>query len=301
MSISQSCGKRHLFHSPIKKHMKTKSMIIKKRLLVLVALILFGFSSHSGFAQEKPFTWPEGIKFGLTLSFDDGRNSQVDVGTPLFDQYGVKATFVIVPSNAEKRLNKWREAGANGHEIGNHTLHHPCSGNFSWSKNNALENYTLDKMRTELKDANKQIESKFAVKSTVFAYPCGSTFVGRGTQTQSYVPLIAELFVAGRGWLNESPNDPSFCDLAQLTGMEMDHKDFDQILPLLENAKKSGAWLVLAGHDVGDSGNQTTRVEMLKKLIAYTQDPANGVWIAPMGEIANYVQNQRNISNISEK
>ncbi|MCC7523392.1 MAG: polysaccharide deacetylase family protein [Chitinophagaceae bacterium] len=276
-------------------------MIFKKRLLTLVAWFLLVSGIHSGFAQEKSFTWPEGIKFGLTLSFDDGRNSQVDVGTPLFDQYGVKATFVIVPSNAEKRMNKWREAGAKGHEIGNHTLHHPCSGNFSWSKKNALENYTLDKMRTELKDANKQIESQFAVKSTVFAYPCGSTFVGRGTQTQSYVPLIAELFVAGRGWLNESPNDPSFCDLAQLTGMEMDHKDFDQILPLLENAKKSGAWLVLAGHDVGDSGNQTTRVEMLKKLIAYTQDPANGVWIAPMGEIANYVQNQRNISNISEK
>lgn len=276
-------------------------MINKKRLLTLSAWFLLISGIHPGIAQEKSFTWPEGIKFGLTLSFDDGRNSQVDVGTPLFDQYGVKATFVIVPSNAEKRLDKWREAGAKGHEIGNHTLHHPCSGNFSWSKKNALENYTLDKMRTELKDANKQIESKFAVKSTVFAYPCGSTFVGRGTHTQSYVPLIAELFVAGRGWLNESPNDPSFCDLAQLTGMEMDHKDFDQILPLLENAKKIGAWLVLAGHDVGDSGNQTTRVEMLKKLIAYTQDPANGVWIAPMGEIANYVQNQRNISNISEK
>ncbi len=268
-------------------------MINKKRLLTLSAWFLLISGIHPGFAQEKSFTWPEGIKFGLTLSFDDGRNSQVDVGTPLFDQYGVKATFVIVPSNAEKRLDKWREAGAKGHEIGNHTLHHPCSGNFSWSKKNALENYTLDKMRTELKDANKQIESQFAVKSTVFAYPCGSTFVGRGTHTQSYVPLIAELFVAGRGWLNESPNDPSFCDLAQLTGMEMDHKDFDQILPLLENAKKSGAWLVLAGHDVGDSGNQTTRVEMLKKLIAYAQDPANGVWIAPMGEIARYVKEHR--------
>lgn len=272
---------------------ETMRTLIKKRLLVFAVWVLFGSGIHSGFAQEKQFTWPEGIQFGLSLSFDDGRNSQVDVGTPLFDQYGVKATFVVVPSNAEKRLEKWKSAALKGHEIGNHSLYHPCSGNFAWSKKNALENYTLEKMRKELRDANRQLESMFGIKSTIFAYPCGSTFIGRGTHTKSYVPVVAELFVAGRGWLNESPNDPAFCDLAQLTGMEMDGKDFEQLLPLLESSKKAGSWLVLAGHDIGDSGNQTTRVAMLKKLIAYAQDPVNGVWIAPMGEIARYVKEHR--------
>jgi hypothetical protein len=42
-----------------------------------------------------------------------------------------------------------------------------------------------------------------------------------------------------------------------------------------------------------DSGNQTTRLSMLKKLIDYAQDPANGIWIAPMGTVAKYVQNKR--------
>jgi hypothetical protein len=131
------------------------------------------------------------------------------------------------------------------------------------------------------------------VKPKVFAYPCGSTFVGQGVNTKSYVPLIAELFLAGRGWLDEGPNNPSFCDFAQLTGMEMDGKDFDQILPLIENARKTGAWLVLAGHEMGDSGEQTTRLSMLKKLIEYAQDPANGIWIAPMGTVAKYVKDHR--------
>jgi peptidoglycan/xylan/chitin deacetylase (PgdA/CDA1 family) len=265
-----------------------------KPLVILSLLLPGGFPVN---AQQNSFKWPNGIKAAISLSFDDARLSQVDVGTPLLDQYGVKATFVLVPSNVEKRLDKWKEAAANGHELGNHTLYHPCSGNFSWSKEKALENYTLKKMRAELVETNRQLEHLLGVKATVFAYPCGSTYVGRGINTKSYVPLIADLFVAGRGWLNETPNDPAFCDFAQLTGMEMDGKDFDQILPLIENSRKNGSWLVLAGHEIGQSGNQTTRVEMLKKLIAYAQDPANGIWIAPMGEIAGYVKEQRKISN----
>ena len=127
----------------------------------------------------------------------------------------------------------------------------------------------------------------------VFAYPCGQTFIGRGQNTRSYVPVVAELFFTGRGWLDEGPNDPTFCDFAQLTGMEMDGKDFDQILPLLENAKKTGAWLVLAGHEMGDSGPQTTRLTMLRKLIEYAQDPANGIWITSVGTVAKYIQSQK--------
>ncbi len=266
----------------------------KRSLQIIIILypLLRGLSPVN--AQQISFQWPEGVKAAISLSFDDGRLSQVDIGTPLLDQYGVKATFVVVPSTVEKRLDKWKKAVANGHEIGNHTLYHPCSGNFSWSKGKALENYTLKKMREELIKSNQQLEYLLGIKATVFAYPCGSTFVGRGVNTRSYVPLIAELFVAGRGWLNETPNDPSFCDFAQLTGMEMDGKDFDQLLPLIESSKKNGSWLVLAGHEIGDSGSQTTRVEMLKKLIVYAQNPANGIWIAPMGEIAKYIQGNRN-------
>lgn len=262
---------------------------------LLLFFLVSVFISKSVLAQQdKPaFLWPDRKQMAVSLTFDDARPSQVDVGTSLLNQYGVKATFIVVPSNVEKRIAGWKKAVADGHEIGNHTLYHPCSGNFPWSRQKALENYTLKQMKNELVDANKKIEELLGTKPAVFAYPCGSTFVGRGKNTKSYVPLIADLFIAGRGWLDEGPNDPAFCDFAQLTGMEMDGKDFDQILPLLENAKKTGAWLVLAGHEMGDSGNQTTRLNMLKKLMEYAQDPANKIWIAPMGTVAKYVQSER--------
>jgi peptidoglycan/xylan/chitin deacetylase (PgdA/CDA1 family) len=239
------------------------------------------------------FPWPAGKRVVVSLTFDDARTSQVNGGTAVLDQYGVKATFFVVPGPVKQNLEGWKKTVASGHEIGNHSLNHPCTGNFPWSRSNALEDYTLEQMRTQLIEANKNIETLLGVKPEVFAYPCGNTFVGRGKDTKSYVPLVAELFLLGRGWLDEGPNDPAFCDFAQLTGMEMDGKDFDAILPLIESAKKNQQWVVLAGHEMGESGSQTTRLSMLKKLMEYAKDPANEVWIAPAGVVAKYIQQHR--------
>ena len=268
-----------------------RTIISSNRNLFLIVLSIF-LSSEILFAQqaESTFAWPEGKQIAISLSFDDARASQVDAGTALLDQYGVKGTFYVVPNSVKQRLEGWKKAVANGHEIGNHSFNHPCTGNFPWSRQKAIENYTLKQMRNELILANKDIKELLGVEAEVFAYPCGQTYIGRGENTKSYVPVISKLFLSGRGWLDEGPNAPQFCDLAQLTGMEMDGKDFDQILPLIENAKKSGAWLVLAGHEMGASGNQTTRLSMLKKLIEYAQNPANGIWIAPVGTVAKYIQ-----------
>jgi peptidoglycan/xylan/chitin deacetylase (PgdA/CDA1 family) len=258
-------------------------------------LALFMLAGGFTFAQNKnapTFSWPKGKQAAVSLSFDDARPSQVDKGTAVLDQYNVKATFYLVPSTVEQRLPGWKKAVASGHEMGNHSLNHPCTGNFTWSRQKALEEYTLEKMNEELVEANKRLQQLLGVKPEVFAYPCGQTFVGRGVNTKSYIPVVAKLFASGRGWLDEGPNDPTFCDMAQLTGIEMDGKDFEQILPLLEEAKKTGKWVVLAGHEMGESGPQTTRLSMLRKLLVYAQDPANGIWLAPVGAVGKYVQQQ---------
>jgi len=264
-----------------------------------VFVILF---SMVAFSQEtaKTFGWPDNKRAALSITFDDARTSQVDSGAALLDKYGIKATFFVVPSGVRDRLDGWKKIVANGHEIGNHTINHPCTGNFSWSAKNALENYDLDSIHNELTECSRIIEELLGVKPEVFAYPCGQKFIGRGTNTRSYVPLVARMFIAGRGWRDEAMNDPGFCDLAQVSGIEMDGKNFDEILPLIEEARKRGQWLVFAGHEMGDSGVQTTRLKMLKQLIEYVQDPANEIWIAPVGTVAKYILKQ-NTHPLKEK
>ncbi len=266
-------------------------------ILTAIAGIALGLQYESGNRQPgaKPsFAWPEGKRAALSLSFDDARPSQVDNGVPLFDRHGVKATFYLNPSRLSERVESWKKAAANGHEMANHSMVHPCSGNFAWSRSRALEDYTLDKMRAELLEANGEIERLLGARPKTFAYPCGQSFVGRGRNLQSYIPLVAELFVAGRGWLGESPNDPGYCDLAQLMGMSSDNLTFEQLKPLVDQAIQNGLWLVLAGHDIAASNErQTTQVSTLDELCRYVKDPARGVWVDTVANVAGYVAGKR--------
>ncbi|HZA33981.1 MAG TPA: polysaccharide deacetylase family protein, partial [Vicinamibacterales bacterium] len=94
-----------------------------------------------------PFPWPRGMRAAVSLSFDDARDSQLDVGIPLFATRATHVTFYLTANNIGARAAEWRKAAALGHELGNHTTTHPCSGNFAWSRDRALEEYTLDRIR----------------------------------------------------------------------------------------------------------------------------------------------------------
>ncbi len=242
---------------------------------------------------REDFRWPQGKRAAISLTFDDARFSQIDRGLPIFDEYGVKATFYVSLNSFEKRLDAWKKAAANGHEIGNHSLTHPCSGNFPFARERALENYTLDQMRAELKQASDAIERLLGVRPVSFAYPCGQKFVGRGRDLKSYIPLVAEQFLTGRGWMDEWANDPAFCDMAQLMAMELDGKSFEQVKQIVDRTLTNGGWLVFCGHDIGDGGRQVTLASTLKALCEYAQDPANGIWLDSVETIARYVLEQR--------
>jgi peptidoglycan/xylan/chitin deacetylase (PgdA/CDA1 family) len=243
--------------------------------------------------STQKFSWPNGKKMALSLTFDDARLSQIDTGIPLLDKYGVKATFYISPGTMLERSDKWKSAVLNGHDIGNHSLNHPCSGNFTWSRNMALEEYTLQKMKNELDSASNLIKETLGIQALSFAYPCGQTFIGRGINVQSYVPLIALTFESGRGWLNEAPNDPAFCDLSQLNGSELDGKSFEQVMKLIETAKANGYWLILAGHEMNDEGYQTSLLNTIEAVCKYATDPDNGIWIDNVHNVASYIKHKR--------
>ena len=270
---------------------------MKKNILREILFIGTIFLSANLIGQEnKAIQWPDGNTMAISLTWDDARDSQVLVGTPILDKYEVKATFYVVPDSVKRELKGWKSAVLNGHEIGNHSIVHPCSGNYPWSRDNALEDYSLNRMRIELIKANVEIEKLLGVTPTEFAYPCGQTYVGRGKKTKSYVPVIRELFSTGRTWRDEASNDPNYGDFARLTGVQMDGKDFKSIKSEIEYAREHGQWLILAGHEIGHKDMKTgllgllTNIEMLEELLDYIKNPANKIWTAPVGEIASYIK-----------
>ena len=93
--------------------------------------------------------------------------------------------------------------------------------------------------------------------------------------------------------MDEWSNDPTFCDMAQLMGVELDGKDFEQVKQWIDKTTANGGWLVFCGHDIAEGGRQTTRSSTLKALCEYAQDPANGLWLDTVQTVASYIAKQR--------
>jgi peptidoglycan/xylan/chitin deacetylase (PgdA/CDA1 family) len=242
-------------------------------------------------STKKKFSWPEGQRAALSISWDDARPSAVEVGVPIFDEHGIKATFYVLPRNMTKQVKLWRAAAANGHEMGNHTIKHPCMGNFvGWqTPETMLENYTLQRMEKEILQANDVIQTMLGVCPTSFAYPCAQTYVGRGRTLKSYVPVVAKHFVVGRAGFSEMFASPERCDLAQVPSLDSDHKSFDELKGLLDSALAKGGWLIITGHEVGDGRvHQTASASGLDKLCRYLRKHPE-VWVDTVSAIGRHI------------
>jgi peptidoglycan/xylan/chitin deacetylase (PgdA/CDA1 family) len=237
-------------------------------------------------------TWPNGARAAVSLSFDDARLSQPDRGFKFLDKLKVQATFYVSIGSMTQRLDAWKRAAAAGHEIGNHSMTHPCSGNYEWARKNALEDYTLERLSHDIEQADIEIQRHLGLRATTFAYPCGQKFIGRGEATQSYVPLIAKRFKIGRGYNDTMMNDPEFFDPAQALGVNMDSKTFDEIKPDLDATLKRSGWLLLAGHEMGEGqAFQTTMLATIEAIAGFCKE--NNVWLDTVDHVATHVLSQR--------
>jgi peptidoglycan/xylan/chitin deacetylase (PgdA/CDA1 family) len=254
-------------------------------------------------AKKKAFHWPEGKRAAISMAFDDARLSQIDVGLDLLNKCAVKVTFCVVPAGVKQRLEGWKRAVASGHEIGNHTMNHPCTINYGFSSH-VTENYTLAMMAKEIDDANAEIQRLLGVTPQTFSYPCGGMFVGRGVQTENYVPLVAERFIVGLGptedWTTDRYvpvlNNPATCDLAtiHITSFgEMRTMDFDRLVEHVSKAVEGGRWLVFGGHEFGTEGRHVANTSVVEALCHYVTEPSRGIWVDTVANIGKYIREQR--------
>lgn len=245
-------------------------------------------------ADFASFRWPEGKRAALSITFDDARLTQPDNGFEILDRHGIPATFYVVPRAVEKRHDAWKRAVAAGHEIGNHTITHPCSGVAAWSRDNALEDYTLDRIRQEIDGADEQLHALLGVTPKTFAYPCGQSWVGRGASHHSYVPMIAERFLIGRGGGGHAV--PGFVDLAQAPSLGSDRMTLEQFHAEMERATKEGTWVMLTGHEIAADVSRdplTTSTALLEAICTYAKDPAHGIWVNTVEVVGTYIRERR--------
>ncbi len=139
---------------------------------------------------------PSPDKAIVSLTYDDNLPSQLQNAVPMLDARGIRATFFLTDVRSDGE--SWKTVRAAGHELASHTFYHPCTCSFDWvTPGNGSEDYSMERMATEMDEQMQMLLSFGETPPFSFAYPCGTTWIGEG-QT-SYIPLVKERFIAARG------------------------------------------------------------------------------------------------------
>lgn len=254
--------------------------------------------------------WPGGERGAVSLTFDDGMDSQREVALPILQELGLRATFYVNPAGREDdptidaswsdRLERWRDASSSGHEIGNHSLLHPCSLNIDTEAEGFgipnLRDWDLERIGADIKEAQRRITATFPDQTaTSFAYPCYESSVGTGTARVSYVPLVAEGYVAARanGELSGAlANDPTVCDLHLLSSYPVEHQLGELMVGLAEGASARGRWAIFTFHGI-DEGSLSVSASALDEFLRHLARREDAFWVAPVAEVAALVSRGR--------
>src|SRR5207237_10070805 len=103
--------------------------------------------------------WPDACEGAVSLTFDDGMTSQLQLAVPILEEAGLRGTFYVCPRGEDwaERLKPWRAVALAGHEVGNHTVSHLCARNFAFSADRCLETVTLEEMEWEVGEGKRRL------------------------------------------------------------------------------------------------------------------------------------------------
>jgi len=219
----------------------------------------------------------------VSLTYDDGLNSQLDNVVPALGRFGLKATFFLTGVNIAPRVEDWRLVGEGGHEIGDHTVHHLCR----------LASVSPTKFdRQEIEDMEAYLAANFDKgRVPIFAYPCGVLELGRGGVMEEelrYVRFLKERFIAARAAVG-APNDPRLVPARryalQATAPTYYRDDPRLAIDYVRSAMRDGRWAILIFHNVFGTrrGEGDTSVRTHEAILGWLT--AQPVWCAPMGQV----------------
>ena len=235
-------------------------------------------------SPERDFLgWPVGAKAAVSLTYDDGLNSQLDNVIPALGRFALKATFFLTEVNIVPRIKDWRLVGEAGHEIGDHTVHHICR---------LASVSPTDFDRQEIEDMEAYLGANFDKgRVPIFAYPCGVMELGKGGPLEGeirYVRLLRERFIAARAAVGE-PNDPRLVlkrrYALQATAPTYYRDDPELAIDYVRSALKDGRWAILIFHNIFETrqGEGDTSIEAHEAILRWLT--AQPIWCAPMGQV----------------
>ena len=228
-----------------------------------------------------------GYRGAISLTFDDGTSNQLELAAPILDEFGIRGTFYLHARDhlMDNHAADWKAVGETGHELGNHTRSHRCPNAFMGGKS-GVDDMTLEEIETDILEAQARLETLAPHQTDwTFAYPCGAMYVGRGETRQSFVPVVARHFLAGRAQGEYGfGNDPDTMDSAALLGLRVDRMSGFEMIGLAHEIAEAGQWAILCFHDISGARISVEEGEF-RHLLRYLRDHKSEFAIAPVADI----------------
>lgn len=264
-----------------------------EKILHIFTLLLITLPSVSQNNLKTPWNSKQ---CAVALTYDDGLNVHLDNVIPILDSLNIKATFYI-PGNSkslEKRLYEWKAVANNGHELGNHTLFHPCNGNSKdrdWvNADYDLDNYSINKIIEEIELANFLLYTIDNKTKRTFAYTCGDKTI----KDSSFVELIKKDFIGARdvyGTFNAINN----IDLFSIKAYGINGENAVDLINLVKEAQATNSLIVFLFHGVGGEHNLNISLEEHNKFVRYLKRNEVSIWTTSLVEILEfYTENLEN-------
>jgi len=255
-----------------------------------IFLIILLFTTIKSLSQTKQL-W-KGKKCAVVLTYDDAIDQQLDNAIPVLDSLGLKATFYLTAfsQSMQTRLNEWKKLATKGHELGNHTLYHPCIGGKGreWvSKEYDLNNYTVKRMVDETRMTNLFLYSLDGKSTRTFAFTCGDMKIG----DSSFINAMKKDFVAARAVRSEM-HKLNEIDLYNVDCYMVNGETAEQMIEWVKKASETNSLLVILFHGVGGGNALNVSLEAHRGFLQYLKKNQKDIWIAPMLDVAEYIKSQ---------
>lgn len=261
--------------------------------LVLVTVAVCGSHAQSQAGSVTIARWPGDRVAAISLTFDDAMKTQLDNVGPILKKHHLTGTFFVTTGKSEwsDQKKEWRQLAADGNEIGNHTVNHPCLLKEIVPHS---QSYTPEMMEAEVKGAADEIMKTIpSHRGLTFAYPCGNMSFGptkdRTRNQALFVTDVARYSFAARGYGAGSPESPEEMNILAIPDLgSTAGKDFNSLLEMAKPAVAGKNWGVFCFHGVGGEWLSIT-TETLDELAGYFKQHPE-IWTAPFGDVVRYIQ-----------
>ncbi len=255
---------------------------------IFFTFILFFFTKNL-LAQTKLKPW-NGKKCAVVLTYDDAINEHLDNAIPVLDSLGLKATFYITAfsNSLQTRLIDWKKIATKGHELGNHTLYHPCNGGVGreWvNEEQDLKKYSIKRMENETRMTNVFLKALDGKTKRTFAFTCGDMQIG----DSSFINGMKNDFVAARAVRNQMHKIDSI-DLYNIDCYMVNNNSYAEMKKWVDDAMNSNSLLVILFHGVGGGNGLNVSIENHKKILNYIKQKEKEIFVAPMLTIAEHIK-----------